>query len=1491
MEHPFDQKVSFRVFSQFHFLWLIFLYFLVFQPHVFSQNTLFYDDFEYGDLNQNPAWAGDTDEFVIINDNGNHLLRLDGDEAGGISQLVTESGAAHGTWEFFVRLDHFAPSNNNRAFIFLMADRSDLTGEVNGYALRTGENGQPKHFRIVRFDNGSQTTVLSSTSELVAGDYRVKITRDETGTWNLYSSEGFLSDPVIDSGPVVDNAHTTSTHFGIRVHYTATRRDRFFFDEFRIRDFFDPIRAVEVQVNNSREIDIIFTDRIDEISLNSARFEINENISPESAALVSSNMVRLGFETALADGAYELSVAHVRDERGHFIDENTQMEFKVSNPFGIQNVIAPSADSINVHFTEAVAASSLTITNFTVENYGPPAVLDFQDDDESIVRLSFHEPFASGQYNLIAAGISSQSGWDLPENSIRPFFIFDEIAPGDVVINEFMYLPPGSMPMYVELNNTTGKLLNVRDWQLKDNTGTERMITTEPLPLEPGGYLVLSPDTLGLKAIFGGFNFYEMNNFPSLNRTAGDQIRLFDHSGAIMDSLYYIPAIWGGDGAALERRSPAARTGSPYNWTESTHILGGTPGSANTAVPAPDPPYLTEAYNLGSDTLMLIFDREVTTESAEKTSSYIIDNHPGAVSANRTGLEAVQLILASSLMRGTEYSIAIKGIESIFGITGEQTKPFYFVEPVEPGEVFINEFMYRPPDGYTRYIEIFNPGDKAVDLAGWTTNNNTGNLNFITRSRTVLPPDSYIILAPDESLLAGFPDIHLMDMASRFQALKLNGDDIVLKNADGLLLDSLTYEPGWGGNGISLERKSIELPAYFRDNWGDSPAGLVGTPGTTNFLLPDTAAPLVEFVSAATDRRLTILFSKSPDYQSAQTTGHYSIYPEIKIESAELNEIRVFLNLASPLEAEKEYELRITNIEDIFGNRMEDKTLSFTWLPFRPPEERDVVINEFLYRPLTDGVQRFLELYNRSENNFDLNQWQIGRGTGSPLTLHGSTLADGSVSPIPLLPGQYIVITGNSGSLPEAGNVIEVPGFPAFSRFGDAVYIRDSDGIRIDSLYYQPDWGANADGFSLQRINPGGASNDPFNWTGSPEISAGARNQKFSDDSIPPKILYATLTEDNDILVRLNKFIINDPQTVFLLKEEPLSVINYDPFGANTLLFEFGREINDQNDVYFRAGKLVDFSGNVKESFSLPLSRPMEHGDVVINEIMYRPRSDRYSDLPDQSEFVELYNRRDYAVSLEGFFIHDRPDRDNLVSKREPVSSLAGWIPARRYAVIFADPEPDFKNTRISASFDLENGDRFFRVGQNTLGLSATGDEVYLANFKGLVIDSVFYRDDWHNPNLIDSRGISLERINPDVSGNDSRNWTSSTHARGGSPGEQNTVFAFTVTDLHGEGLLIDPNPFSPDGDGFEDHLFINYSLNEPDFLMRIRIFDRHGRLVKTLADGEVAGLSGQVIWDGRKDDQTENRVGIYIILFEAYNSSTGANRTFRKTVVLARQL
>ena len=276
-----------------------------------------------------------------------------------------------------------------------------------------------------------------------------------------------------------------------------------------------------------------------------------------------------------------------------------------------------------------------------------------------------------------------------------------------------------------------------------------------------------------------------------------------------------------------------------------------------------------------------------------------------------------------------------------------------------------------------------------------------------------------------------------------------------------------------------------------------------------------------------------------------------------------------------------------------------------------------------------------------------------------------------------------------------------------------------------------------------------------------------------------------------------------------------------------------------------------------------------ERNDLVINEIMYDPDS-------DNSEYVEFYNLSSDPVNIGGWKFEDENGNTNRLIE------TSFEIPPKEYFILIADSSA-LSNYNL---YDYENKNV---AGESSLGLVNTGELILLKDVRGNVIDSVFYMDNWNNKNIALTKNKSLERINPNLSANDPLNWSTSVNSLGGTPGNVNSIFAENLNQT--ANVSVDPNPFSPDNDGFEDFAVINYNLSQPIAQVRIKIFDSKGRLVRTLLNNQASGNSGSVVFDGLDDEGKALRMGIYIIFLEALNDNSGVVESVKSTVVVARKL
>jgi hypothetical protein len=364
-------------------------------------------------------------------------------------------------------------------------------------------------------------------------------------------------------------------------------------------------------------------------------------------------------------------------------------------------------------------------------------------------------------------------------------------------------------------------------------------------------------------------------------------------------------------------------------------------------------------------------------------------------------------------------------------------------------------------------------------------------------------------------------------------------------------------------------------------------------------------------------------------------------------------------------------------------------------------------------------------------------------------------------------------------------------------------------------------------------------------------------------------------------------------ETQFIIDGQ-ISAVEAEIETASTIRINFSEPIAIGQTHLTITGLLDDSNQPLQNTHSnLILTVPAKANDLIINEIMYDPLPPSEYHISGQSEYIEFYNRREYALSVNGFQITDNPDNPVLASSIRVPNGDQVWVAPHGYLLFYPEAEEEnFEMSRIGRYFGLSHMDSLstVRFQRSTLGLTLSGRHIALTDEQNNVIDEVHYQPDWHNPNLVSTRGISLERVNPEILISESDNWSSSTDGTGGTPGIRNSLYQAPALLPVQTEITLDPNPFSPFEDSNDRNLFINYSLDEPDYLVRIRIFDRYGRLVRNLIDSYPAGLEGKIIWDGKSDDGGFNRMGIYIILFEAYNSSTGRNRTFRETAVIARQ-
>ncbi len=754
-----------------------------------------------------------------------------------------------------------------------------------------------------------------------------------------------------------------------------------------------------------------------------------------------------------------------------------------------------------------------------------------------------------------------------------------------------------------------------------------------------------------------------------------------------------------------------------------------------------------------------------------------------------------------------------------------------------PPSIAITEFNADPVEGRPGYVELQNTTGFSINLKQWRlqrrqTSSETN--RFISTTDLILEPGAFLVLVADVQAMKdahGDGPYHAMTRYPTFN--RTTADELRLFDATGARIDSLQYHPSVWIRGTSHERRSVMVDATYSENWEPG-----FSPGRTNLAVPPTSPLLIQAIGIKEPDQIAIRFTRRLDESS--------IGCEPCFQSAEAGLMVDFRepNLVVITATRSEFTMEVTRLSDLFGNALPD-TLIPIHATYVRPERHHILLNElFLW-----GSQPFIEIYNPTPHIFDI----------SGLSLNGRALPKPEV-----LPGFHIP------ALLRPQSYAEFTSWATLSKTSSGIGIRHPNGTLIDTLRYGSHWVFGPESVSLERRSPDGFTNDPTNWRAHPSShSRLAQNHHHQTVSEFPHPDIVDVFE-NRIRIRFPTFRLPEPAVRVYVDDVLIPVLPVNWMQADTWFLDIPN------------GDALTIETGAQVIGPVPVSRPSAFGTLLINEILYQPHNDRYSDKPDQPQFIELFNPMPFAVSIEGIHLTEEPDKNGSVSRMVPVSSARRWIPSGGYLAMFADTARTWPDTRMARAFPGTNESATMRFQRSTLSLTQSGKAIRVVDADGLVIDSVRYDPTWHHPERVEPSGYSLEKIDPYVESHIQANWTTSASDVGATPAAPNSVIRTPNQPISSAKIVADPNPFS----GLQS---IHLLADEPDYLVRLRIYDRYGRLIRTLSENDPLGNGRYWWWNGLRDDGQKTPIGIYVLVADLVGSSRAKNQQWRHILVLAR--
>lgn len=680
---------------------------------------------------------------------------------------------------------------------------------------------------------------------------------------------------------------------------------------------------------------------------------------------------------------------------------------------------------------------------------------------------------------------------------------------------------------------------------------------------------------------------------------------------------------------------------------------------------------------------------------------------------------------------------------------------------------------------------------------------------------------------------------------------------------EGILTDVSVAGNGFAGISITQSTASFFQKHFFDDFY-------LGP------IILDLTPPVLLSASSISPTQIDVLFNEALNEVIAETTSNYDIQPFQSAATATLDAVNpalVHITTPFPLQNGNTYTLFAFNIEDLYGNSVASQTTQFSYLVAETPEPGDVIITEFMADPsprigLPEG--EFVEIYNKSGKYFNLNGWKLGDAS-----------SEGTIQAGWLAPGEYKVLCPSSyiDSFP---NSVGVTSFPSLNNSSDDILVI-ADGVMLDKISFTDDWYQDPikkqGGYTLELINPNDACSGSDNWIASNSPTGGTPGLINSVFDITPDTEAPELTElialaPNYLEIYFNEGMDSTSLANAAFTIDPLlDVAAQYVFGAypNMMTLQFTENITPSQVYQIEIQGVSDcWSNSANLVGNFILAELPAAGDIVINEILFDPKT-------GGSDWIEIYNTSNKVLNLKDW--QTANIAGDTIANRKTIPGNFLLQPGA-YAVLGKD------SLFVKQNYPFAVSGTFVQTDLPSYN-NDSGTVIILYN--NTVLDRVSYVDDWHFRLLDVTDGVSLERIDTEGPSSDGNNWHSAAEAVGfATPGMKNSQYH---PALENGDFNFTSNVFSPDNDGYQDILQINYEMPEPGMLGTLTIYDDRGRKVTELFKNELLGIEGTFKWDGVSDNNVKASIGTYVAVFEAYGLNGGLIFTKRKAFTVAGKL
>ena len=430
-----------------------------------------------------------------------------------------------------------------------------------------------------------------------------------------------------------------------------------------------------------------------------------------------------------------------------------------------------------------------------------------------------------------------------------------------------------------------------------------------------------------------------------------------------------------------------------------------------------------------------------------------------------------------------EFQLSISSLSDTVGNYMNDTLVDFYQQQHQQFDIVLNELMVDPEPlvqlENVEYIELYNRASYTVNLLDWVLV--IGDKEYKLDTLQIPENDYFILHNQNDSLL--FEEHNSSNIS--FSSLNNTEGYVGLFDSTYHLIHEVYYHENWYKNpnkengGWSLEMIDYNNYCNGKENWAACENLFGGSPGMPNSVLrenPDTTSPFLEDLMILKENEIQLNWSENIYDSTLYFFNSYAFTNGLIPQEIHHFMDKTTIHFFEDLNTNTNYQLNLEDLQDCQGN-VNYITTDFVlgiW-----PEENQIIINELLFNPKTDGYD-YVELYNKSEQFIDLSKLLIGNYDSALESIVNTETISESIYTIP--PKSYVVLCEdttwiNTNYFRDHNSIyIETNQLPSFSNTDGTVAISDIAYQLLDAVTYTEEQHfpllEDVDGVALERLNP-----------------------------------------------------------------------------------------------------------------------------------------------------------------------------------------------------------------------------------------------------------------------------------------------------------------------------------------------------------------------------------------------------------------------------------